>query len=89
MKWTLFERLGERLSRFARRSPAAVSAGARIERGQRMPQEVAAEFTTEELAEFLEGDVHPNDARPEFRDKLRTELWEMVQDLYGQKAGRD
>jgi hypothetical protein len=85
VKWTLFERLGERLSRFTKRSSAAP----RGERGQRMPQEVAAEFTTEELAEFLEGDVHPNDARPEFREKLRSELWEMVQDLYGHKAGRD
>lgn len=88
MKWTLFARLGERLSRFTRRSPAVVGA-VRTERGQRRPPEVAAEFTTEELAEFLEGDVHPNDARPEFREKLRHELWEMVQDLYGHKVGRD
>ncbi len=89
MKWLLFERLGRRLSRFAGRPPAAAGSPARAERGQRMPPEVAAEFTTEELAEFLEGDVHPSDARPEFRDKLRRELWEMVQDLYGHKVGRD
>ncbi len=89
MKWTIFERLGARLSRFTRWSPAASGPGAWIERGARMPEEIAAEFTTEELAEFLEGDVHPNDARPEFREKLRRELWGMVQELYGQKAGRD
>ncbi|HEY8122676.1 MAG TPA: hypothetical protein VII78_15235 [Myxococcota bacterium] len=68
MKWALFARLGERFSRLrARRNPA--------------PREIAAEFSTEELAEFLEGDLHPNDARPEFREQLREDLWAMMQEL--------
>lgn len=84
MKWTLFARLGERLSRLARASERAPSG--KTTRGA--PHEVAAEFTTEELAEFLEGDLHPNDARPEFREELREDLWAMVQELYGPEDRR-
>ncbi len=70
MKWALFARIGERFSRLRARP--------------RKPElrEIAAEFSTEELAEFLEGDLHPNDARPEFREQLREDLWAMVQDLH-------
>jgi hypothetical protein len=45
-------------------------------------KEVAAEFTTEELAEFLEGDLHPAQADPEFKERLRGELWELVRRRY-------
>ena len=85
MTWTLFARLGERLSRLrARTRPAAGK------REGRVPNEIASEFTTEELAEFLEADLDPIDARPEFREQLRDDLWTMVQDLYGKDdaAGR-
>lgn len=68
MKWVLFERIGERFSRLRARR-----------RGSEL-RDIAAEFTTEELAEFLEGDLHPNDARPEFREQLREDMWAMVQD---------
>jgi hypothetical protein len=72
MKWALFARIGQRFSRMRarRREPL---------------REIAAEFTTEELADFLEGDLHPNDARPEFREQLREDLWTMVQELHGSK----
>jgi hypothetical protein len=68
MRWALFARLGERLARLRKR--------------RRPPGDGAdgtSEFSAEELAEFLEGDLHPNDARPEFREKLREEMWELVQ----------
>ena len=74
MKWALFARIGERFSRM------------RAQHRARALPEIAAEFTTEELAEFLEGDLHPNDARPEFRDQLREDLWVMVQDMHGAKG---
>jgi hypothetical protein len=66
MKWALFARIGERFSR--------------LRQGRRGPEvrEIAAEFTTEELAEFLEGDLHADGARPEFREQLREDLWAMV-----------
>jgi hypothetical protein len=42
-------------------------------------QEIAAEFTTEELLEFLEADHAPVQADPEFRERLREELWELLE----------
>jgi hypothetical protein len=69
MKWALFARIGQRFSRM------------RARRREPVLHEIAAEFTTEELADFLEGDLHPNDARPEFREQLREDLWALVQDL--------
>jgi hypothetical protein len=75
MRWAVFARIGERFSRLRRRRSAA-------------PREIAAEFTTEELADFLEGDLYPNDARPEFREELREDLWALVQERYGDPARR-
>ena len=48
-----------------------------------MAHEIAKEFSTEELKEFLEGDLHPNPADPAFQERLRRELWAMVQQRYG------
>ena len=38
----------------------------------------AMEFTVEELREFLEGDVLDVRADPEFKERLRRMLWDMV-----------
>jgi hypothetical protein len=46
-------------------------------------QEIAKEFSTEELKEFLEGDLQPTQADPAFQERLRQELWAMVQKSYG------
>ena len=43
-----------------------------------MIPEIGAEFTTEELLEFLEADHAPVEADPDFRERLREELWEIV-----------
>ena len=43
--------------------------------------EIAAEFSTEELLEFLEADLLPVEADPEFRDRLKSELWTLLQGL--------
>ena len=75
MSWALFARIGERFSRL------------RARRHGRELREIAAEFSTEELADFLEGDLHPNDARPEFREQLREDMWTLVQELNGPKVG--
>jgi hypothetical protein len=42
-------------------------------------QEVSPEFTTEELEGFLRADQLPDQADPEFKERLREELWDMVQ----------
>jgi len=44
-----------------------------------LPEEVAAEFSTEELLEFLEADHAPDTADPAFRERLREDLWQLVQ----------
>jgi hypothetical protein len=41
-------------------------------------EEIAAEFSTEELLEFLEADQRPVEADPSFRERLREELWQLV-----------
>lgn len=48
--------------------------------GQRraVGDEIAAEFTTEELLDFLEADQRPSVADPGFKEDLREELWAML-----------
>ncbi len=41
--------------------------------------EIASEFSTEELLEFLEADQRPSEADPAFRERLREELWQLLQ----------
>jgi len=48
------------------------------DRSGRETNEGAMEFTVEELREFLEGDVLDVPADPEFKERLRRMLWDMV-----------
>lgn len=57
-------------------------------REREVAQELAREFTTEELKEFLEGDLHAVEADPAFQAKLRQELWQLVQKRYGRRDER-
>lgn len=75
-------RLRRILEELRRRVRSASGAG----REQEVAQQLANEFTTEELKEFLEGDLHSVEADPVFQAKLRQELWQLVQKRYG---GRD
>ena len=43
------------------------------------PPEVASEFSAAELRQFLEGDVRGAPAAPDFRERLRRELWARVE----------
>jgi hypothetical protein len=47
--------------------------------GREVIEEIAAEFTTEELQEFLEADQYPVEADPAFKEELREKLWKLVQ----------
>lgn len=47
------------------------------DRPARMP-EIAEEFTTEELQEFLAADQADVKADPAFKERLRHRLWEML-----------
>jgi hypothetical protein len=42
-------------------------------------EEIASEFTTEELQEFLEADQYPIEADPLFKEQLREKLWKLLQ----------
>ncbi len=48
-----------------------------------MNRQLAAEFSMEELQEFLEGDLGPDQADPVFKEELRKELWQVVQSRHG------
>jgi hypothetical protein len=76
MRWAVFARIGQGFARLRRRRPPPAR------------REIAAEFSTEELAEFLAGDSHPSAARPEFRDQLREELWAIVQETHAAERSR-
>ena len=54
-----------------------------VTREPEVVQEIAKEFTTEELEEFLEGDLTIGRADPAFQERLRRELWALVQQRYG------
>lgn len=51
--------------------------------------ELAQEFTVEELREFLDGDSYPIEADPNFQERLREKLWELVQERYGSPVHDD
>lgn len=54
-----------------------------------MFEELAEEFTAEELREFLDGDAYPIEANPDFQERLREKLWELVQQRYGSRVHDD
>jgi predicted HD phosphohydrolase len=50
-------------------------------------KEIASEFTTEELQEFLEADRHPIEADPAFKERLRQQLWRLLQRKLRESSG--
>ena len=50
-------------------------------------EEITAEFTTEELQEFLEADGHPIEADPLFKEELRQKLWKLLQSSIQRPSG--
>ena len=51
-------------------------------------EEIAAEFTTEELQEFLEGDNQPVEVDPAFKEGLRKRLWKILESRRGPRGAR-
>ena len=68
---------GSRAARAADRAMERREANALRER--EVIEEIAAEFTTEELQEFLEADLHPIEADPLFKESLRKKIWKLLQ----------
>jgi hypothetical protein len=46
------------------------------------------DFTSEELREFLEADLVDVRADPEFKERLRRRLWDLVRERSGQRGTR-
>jgi hypothetical protein len=49
-------------------------------------EENASEVTMDELRDFLEGDVVDVGANPEFKEALRSKLWDLVQAKIGRSS---
>jgi len=64
---------------FAMASQATASSK-RIDPRMFIDEEAQESFADEELLEFLEADVDPIPADPEFRERLREQLWGLVQE---------
>ena len=71
---------GERLRLWLRRRDPRERGRRSIKREPEVIEEIAAEFTTEELQEFLEADRHPVKADPVFKEQLRERLWKMLEE---------
>ena len=69
---------------------AANSAAQQREESGRRERELiegsASEFSEEELDEFLDAEWCPIEADPQFKEKLREELWRLVQLQLGAPA---
>jgi hypothetical protein len=50
-----------------------------VERKQKMADEAMADFTIEELREFLQADSLEVPVDPAFKERLRRKLWDLVQ----------
>jgi hypothetical protein len=52
-------------------------------------EQMNAEFSDDELQEFLEGDNLDVKADPAFKERLRRKLWEIVRSRMGEDPGPD
>ncbi len=50
-----------------------------VRQGQELSNETTLDFTMDELREFLEADTLDVQADPEFKERLRRTLWDLVQ----------
>jgi hypothetical protein len=69
-------RLGNKADRAADRAKGRAEESGLQER--EVIEEIASEFATEELREFLEADQHPIEADPAFKEGLRDKLWKFL-----------
>lgn len=56
---------------------------------QDVNKKMSAEFSDDELQEFLEGDNLDVRADPAFKERLRRKLWEIVRSRMGDDPGPD
>jgi hypothetical protein len=49
----------------------------------KMMEDILSDFSIDELREFLEADLVDVKVDPEFKERLRKQLWDLVQDRAG------
>ena len=59
----------------------------KAERDLKMADEAMADFTIEELREFLQGDSLDVQVDPAFKERLRQKLWDLVQEQVRKRRG--
>ena len=59
----------------------------RAERNQVMTDEAMADFTIEELREFLQADSLEVPVDPAFKERLRRKLWDLLQEQLRNRRG--
>jgi len=68
------------LKRRRRRRSEQQNAGAGRDREALKMEDVLTDFSIDELREFLEADLLDVDVDPEFKERLRRQLWDLVQE---------
>jgi hypothetical protein len=63
-----------------------------VESGQdrealKMMEDILSDFSLDELREFLEADLVDVKVDPEFKERLRKQLWDLVQDHARSRGG--
>jgi SMC interacting uncharacterized protein involved in chromosome segregation len=53
----------------------------------KMMEDILTDFSIDELREFLEADLVDVKVDPEFKERLRKQLWDLVQDLARARSG--
>ena len=53
----------------------------------KMMEDILSDFSIDELREFLEADLVDVKVDPEFKERLRKQLWDLVQERSGTRGG--
>ena len=53
----------------------------------KMMEDILSDFSIDELREFLEADLVDVKVDPEFKERLRKQLWDLVQERSGPRGG--
>ena len=70
-----------------RRVRRGVTSERAAERNEAMADEAMADFTIEELREFLQADSFDVPVDPAFKERLRRKLWDLLQEQLRNRRG--
>ena len=70
-----------------RRVERDLESGSQDREALKMMEDILSDFSIDELREFLEADLVDVKVDPEFKERLRKQLWDLVQERNGQRGG--